>query len=419
MTHAMATVDDRGAAISGSTAIALASFERALASFQRWGADAAGEAERAASEAPGFVMAHALRAWISVCSRDPSALALARPIVEKASRLRANPRERVHLAAIAAAIDDDHERMFALLDGLLADDPTDVLALQAAHAFDYLVGSTSRLRSRVAAVLGAWSEALPGYHAVLAMHAFGLEECGEVDEAEQTALRALALEPRDARAHHVLAHVYEATGRPGEGVRWLGEHLPAWAIRTTVATHCWWHLALFHLDLGHDAHALSLFDRRVRAGRSTSLADLIDASALLWRLKLHGAALGGRAEELAAAFAAHVDDRFCTFSDLHAMLAFACAGDARRMARLIGSLTTAASTDTRHGATTRAVGLPACRALLAFMHGDFGDAIEKLAPLVHDPRTLGGSHAQRDVLRLTLRAAVDGLRLPRPARRTA
>jgi hypothetical protein len=157
----------------------------------------------------------------------------------------------------------------------------------------------------------------------------------------------------------------------------------------------------------------------VRAGRSTSLADLIDAGALLWRLKLRGAALGGRAEELAAAFAPHVDDRYCTFSDLHAMLAFACADDARRMARLMGSLALAAVRNSRHGATTRAVGLPAGRALTAFMQGDFAAAIEGLAALMRDAGSLGGSHAQRDVLRLTLSAATDRLRLPRPAGRAA
>ena len=36
---------------------------------------------------------------------------------------------------------------------------------------DYLTGDTDRLADRVAAVLPAWSAGLPGYGAVLAMHA--------------------------------------------------------------------------------------------------------------------------------------------------------------------------------------------------------------------------------------------------------
>ncbi len=71
--------------------------------------------------------------------------------------------------------------------------PRDVLALQAAHSFDYLTGDIWSLNDRVAAVLPAWSSDLPGYHAVLAMHAFSLEECGEYERAERRRPRALAL----------------------------------------------------------------------------------------------------------------------------------------------------------------------------------------------------------------------------------
>ena len=45
--------------------------------------------------------------------------------------------------------------------------------------------TSPRMSDRVAAVLPAWSSDLPGYHAVLAMHAFGLEECGEYERAER------------------------------------------------------------------------------------------------------------------------------------------------------------------------------------------------------------------------------------------
>ena len=44
----------------------------------------------------------------------------------------------------------------------------------------------------------------------------------------RTAARAaLALDPLDARAHHVMAHVFEMTDRADAGVRWLSEHAPA------------------------------------------------------------------------------------------------------------------------------------------------------------------------------------------------
>ena len=117
----------------------------------------------------------------------------------------------------------------------------------------------------------------------------------------------------------------------------------------------------------------------------------------------------------ATAWSAHIDDGFCSFSDLHAMLAFVGARDWDRAQRLEQSLTRAQSMPTRHGETTRQLGLHACRALIAFGHGDKALAITLLAGLPALAHRLGGSHAQRDVLHLTLMHAVEHMR--RPARR--
>jgi tetratricopeptide (TPR) repeat protein len=267
----------------------------------------------------------------------------------------------------------------------------------------------------VSAVLPAWSSDLPGYHAVLAMHAFGLEECGEYERAEQVAQAALALNPADVRAHHVMAHVFEMTERADAGVRWMDEHVASWGADTVVATHCWWHLALFHLAQGRFDRALALYDQRIRAGRSSEVADLIDSAALLWRVELRGGDAGTRWVELAAAWGAHIDDRFCSFNDLHAMLAFVGAHDWDRAQRLELVLTRDQSLPTRHGETTRQLGLPACRALIAFGRGNNTLATTLLASLPALAHRLGGSHAQRDVLRRPLLQAIERIR--RPARR--
>jgi hypothetical protein len=82
----------------------------------------------------------------------------AEPVLARASKLPANARERLHLAAIAAVLADDYERGKALLGELLRQEPRDVLALQVAHAFDYLTGDVARMGDRVAGVLPAWSK---------------------------------------------------------------------------------------------------------------------------------------------------------------------------------------------------------------------------------------------------------------------
>jgi tetratricopeptide (TPR) repeat protein len=412
--------DDRGCLVSGASATALQSFERALAASLGWRPGAEVHLADALQESPDFVMAHAMQAYLLASGRDPRGVRTARAVLKRTTDLPANERERLHLAALGAIVADDYEKAKALLGELLRQYPLDALALHVAHSLDHFTGDIARLRDRVAAVLPVWSRDLPGFHAVSAMHAFGLEENGQHERAEQAALAVLDLNPDDKRVHHVMAHVFEMTDRADAGVRWMTSRRAHWSRDNLAQAHCWWHLALFHLALGQTGQALAVYDERLRAARSADIADLIDAAALLWRIRLSGADRGEsdpRWAELATAWSPHIDDKFCSFSDLHAMLAFVGARDDGRASRLEQALSLEQTMPTRHGKSTRDVGLPACRALMAFGRGDNVLATTLLASLSPLAHRLGGSHAQRDVLHLTLVEAV--ARTRRPVRRQA
>jgi tetratricopeptide (TPR) repeat protein len=417
LARAARAVDARGDEVSGASPAAVAHFETAFAACQSWRNGAEIALADALREAPDFTMAHVLEAYLFLCSRDPVRVRSAVPAHARAAALPANERERTHIAAIGAVLADDYDRASKLLGELLHQYPRDALALQVAHMIDYLGGDVARLARRVAEVLPAWSSELPGYHAILAMHAFGLEEAGEYERAELAAGAALELDPANARAHHVMAHVFEMTERPGAGVRWMSAHAAHWSAGTIVATHCWWHLSLFHLAQGATGRALEIYDRRIRAGGSTAIADLIDASALLWRIELQAGATNARWADLADGWAPRIDDRFCSFNDLHAMPAFVGAGDWERAHHFERVLAQCQSQPTRHGRMTREIGLPACRALMAFGRGDNTLALTLLASLPALAHRLGGSHAQRDVLNLTMLEAIERLRRPARARR--
>jgi tetratricopeptide (TPR) repeat protein len=410
----MSRIDKRSCSVSGATPTALDAYERALDAVLAWRSGADVPLDLALQEAPGFVMAHVLQAYLRLGGRDLRRVQSARPLLARAATPPANERERLHLSAIAAVLDDDYERAKATLGEVLRLQPRDALALHVAHSLDYLTGDAC-IHDRVTAVLPSWSSDMPGYHAVLAMHAFGLHESGEYERAEQAARAALELNPADARAHHVLAHVFETTDRADAGLRWMNKQVACWSADTVVATHCWWHMALFHLTQGECDRALALYDQRVRGGYTDELSDLIDAAALLWRIDLVGGETGVRWGELANAWARHINDRFCSFSDLHAMMAFVGARDWARAQALEHTLARAQLLPTRHGRTTLQLGLPACRALIAFGRGDNPLAITLLASLPAMAHRLGGSHAQRDVLHLTLLNAIERVR--RPARR--
>jgi tetratricopeptide (TPR) repeat protein len=408
--HAGTRVDARGSSITGATAAALDTYEGALAAFQSWRSGAEAGVESALLQAPGFVMAHVLQAYMLLCSRDPVQVQSASAVLARARSLPANERERMHLAVIADVLADDCEPAKTRLDLLLRLYPHDVLALQVGHAFDYLTGDIERMQVRLAGVLPAWSRTLPGYHAVLAMHAFSLEECGDYGRAEDDARAALELDPMDARAHHVMAHLFEMTQRPETGIRWLSENRERWGVGTVVATHCWWHLGLFLLASGQQDAALRLYDERIRRGQPGALGDLIDASALLWRIGLAGAETSARWDELATAWEPHIDDGYCSFTDLHAMLAFVGARDQERIRRLENAQAARRCQQTRYGATTRLFGEASCQALVAYGRGQDERAIILLAGLPAVAYRFGGSHAQRDVLHLTLLNAAARMR---------
>lgn len=400
----MPKVDARDCPITGASPRALEHFECALAAFQLARGDPLAHLCDAIADAPEFAMARIAEAYLRLGGRDPGGVDGASHILGDITPGRLNSRERGHFAALAAAVAGEYEAASGLLASVLREHPRDALALQVAHSFDYVRGDAHALRIRVEAVLPAWSAEIPGYHAVLAMHAFGLEECGEYGRAEEVALHALELEPRNVRAHHAVAHVLEMQGRSQEGERWMRSRASHWADEGPMTLHHWWHLALFQLEAEGGQRALETYDQRIGPG-ADAISDLIDASALLWRLHLRGMDLAGRWHALAGRWAPHAGDAYCAFSDLHAMMAFAGAQRWDLAQVLLAAQSRRILQGGSNSDMTRLVGLPACRALQAFGRGDYAtaeDLLSRLPPLAH---RVGGSQAQRDVLDLTCTAA--------------
>jgi tetratricopeptide (TPR) repeat protein len=400
-----ATRDARGLAVSGATARALEHYERALEGFLSWTGEPRAEARHAREAAPAFVMAHLLEAYLHLCSRDPATTAEARLALARAQALSMNARERMHAAAIATTLRGDWGRAAGQLARILDWHPRDLVALAVVNTFDHFLGNTHGLHARVAAALPAWSAADRGYAGVRAMLAFGLEEAGEYARAEDEAFAALELEPRSIRAHHARAHVLEMQGRAAEGIRWMGARAAFWTGHGAASTHIWWHLALHHLGLGNARHALELYDRRIAAAAAPAINELIDASALLWRLALRGADPDARWRVLAERWAPHAEDAYCAFNDVHAMMAFVGAGRSDLAQRLLKAQHQRLSRGGTNAAMLWAVGLPASQSLVSYGDEDYDRAASLLRPLPEVSHRLGGSRAQHGLLGMTLRSA--------------
>ena len=120
---------------------------------------------------------------------------------------------------------------------------------------------------------------------------------------EAAGREAVALERRDAWAQHAVAHVLEMQGRTTDGIAWMRADIPAWTEDNFFAVHNWWHLALYHLEIGEIEEVLRLFDGPIHGARSRVMIDMIDAAALLWRLHLRGVDVGERWQTVADGFA--------------------------------------------------------------------------------------------------------------------
>ncbi len=398
--------DIRDVPVSSSSPEALSGYETALVQFQTYVGDPFATLDATLAEAPDFVMGHLFKALALYTTSEKQFVPAAEAaLAEAVSRVeRANARERGLMAATRRFLDGDWDAGSRQLDHVLVEYPRDAMALQVAHLMDFFRGDAINLRNRISRVLPHWDRSVPGYSYVLGMHAFGLEEMNQYAEAEATGRRALELQAKDAWAVHAVAHVMEMQGRIDEGKRWLESRQGDWAPDNGFAFHNWWHLALFYMDGADYARALALYDASIHPEPAQYVLPLVDATALLWRLQLEGADLGPRFEALADEWQARQknDHGFYAFNDFHAMLAYAGTGRAAAMSRQLAQLGAAAVQPGSNGMMSREVGLPLAQGIAAFARGQYAEAADLIERARDGANRFGGSHAQRDILTLTL-----------------
>jgi tetratricopeptide (TPR) repeat protein len=394
--------DALGHALSGATADGVAAFERAQHELRCYIGDPVATVDGVLERCPQMVMAHALKAYLHLLGTEPAGLPVARTCHRTAVALPANERERHHLAAIRLLNEGRWREAGRTLEDLSVLHPHDALALQAGHLIDFFIGDSRMLRDRIARALPAWRDGMPGYHAVLGMHAFGLEETGDYAQAERQGRRSVELEPRNGWGQHAVAHVMEMTHRPRDGIAWMRDNAPAWWHESFFAVHNWWHVALYHLELGEIDEVLRLADGPICVPRSTLILDMIDASALLWRLHLRGVDVGDRWETLADHWTPHIDAGNYVFNDVHAAMAFVGSARPKALHALLEAQRAAMQDGGDNASFTAEVGHSATLAIQAFGDGDYASAVQRLRAIRSIAHRFGGSHAQRDVLDLTL-----------------
>ena len=347
-------------------------------------------------------MAHILKTHIYALATEPEATKEAKTLLGKLKSMRLSEREKSHIAALDLVLEGEWTAAATALDLHNIEYPYDMLALQSGHLMDFYRASARNLRDRLARVLPKWSANIPGHSILLGMHSFGLEETGDYARAEATGREALDYQPLDAWAHHAVAHVMEMQGRAEDGIGWMTAREQHWTGDDNFfKVHNWWHRALCHLDLGQADQVLKLYDGPIRQDRSMVALEMIDASALLWRLHLTGHDVGDRWQELATAWDIHADGRSYPFNDWHAVMAYLGAGRSSDVERILAGFRN------NNGAAEidnwgRKTALPLVEGFAAFWSGQYGTAAVHLHSARQIANSFGGSHAQRDIIDWTL-----------------
>jgi hypothetical protein len=418
-TSLMASTDEHGNPTTGPGE-AIERYDAAVDRLVRYHVDVVDLTASLAADHPTFAMGQALAAYLQLMSTDARDLDPAREHLAALHAAPRNDRETAHRAAIDAWLDGEWHRAARHLDDLLVEWPTDLLALTIGHQLDFFLGDARNLRDRIGRSIAAFDPQHPHRGFVRGMQAFGLEESGHYGLAEQAALEAVGRNPDDVWGVHAGAHVYEMRGNVDDGIAFMTERVGGWGAGNLFTVHNWWHLALYHLEHGRHDEVLAIYDREIHHPASDGVPlEMLDASSMLWRLRLDGVDVADRFDVIADAWANAIDPSpsWYVFNDVHAVMAFLGAGRRDDAVAVIGRLT--ADTDRAPTTTppasnvrmTAEVGLPVSLALLAFDDGRDADVVAELWPTRSVFHHFGGSHAQRDVLERTLlEAAVRGNR---------
>ena len=401
MTHSICST-----ALSGRSETPEDHFNAALRAFNVYRGDPVALADEAIGSNPEFAMAHILKAYLFGLATEPEAASEAKSILAATREFARSDIEKSHVAALDALLANNWTEAAVQLDRHNMAFPHDILGLQAGHLMDFYRANARNLRDRIARVLPRWSEDQPGYANLLGMYAFGLEETGNYAQAEAIGREAVERDPLDCWAHHAVAHVLEMQGRAEDGVKWMVSREPHWSGDDNFfKVHNWWHKALYHLDLGQSDQVIQLYDARIGGEDSEVALDLVDASALLWRLHSEGHDVGDRWNKIADGWDNHADGKHYPYNDWHAVMAYMGAGRMDAVDRILAQYHATEETRDETARWAKTTGLPLIEGFKAFWEGRYDAAVDVLHPARFVVNSFGGSHAQRDIIDWTLTEA--------------
>ncbi|XP_034542176.1 tetratricopeptide repeat protein 38 [Notolabrus celidotus] len=397
-------------------------YDAVLSQYVKWKNDETlGGLERSISALkaadPNFVMGHVISTGLDLVSTgvsvrlDQRLAGDVKRTVELASSQGLSPRERLHVQAMELFSQGNFLKANIIWEDILLDHPTDMLALKFSHDSYFYIGAQNQLRDSVARVLPYWKPQMPLYSYLKGMYSFGLLETRFYDQAEKEAMEGLALNPGDAWAVHSVAHVCEMRAELDKGLKFMESREKDWKVCDMLASHNYWHWALYFIEKGEYEAALEILDSQIikRCKASGSMLDMVDASSMLYRLEMEGVCVKDRWREVLQVTEPHTDDHVTLFNDVHFLMASLGAKQSATSQRLLEGLQELAKKpgDNYQHKLAGTIGVSMCQAMMEYDQGNYSQAVDLLYPLRYSIVNMGGSDAQRDVFnQLLIHAAV-------------
>src|SRR5215469_16236278 len=177
--------DQQGLTLSGSSESA-AAFDRAIADYYGLTGDPVGVLKSALARDPDFALGAVAIAALTMIGgfRGDHPQVVGGLQAADAAIGGASERERQHLAAAKAWARGQTSEAIVAWEAILADHPTDALALRLAQDAYFFLGRSAAIRDTAARVLPAWDRDNPLTSFVHGLYAFGLEETGDLKRAE-------------------------------------------------------------------------------------------------------------------------------------------------------------------------------------------------------------------------------------------
>ncbi len=345
-------------------------------------------------------VAQAYAAMLYTSSDTNSGVETARKYLARARQVEnaATPREKAIIAGAEAWCNRQQHDAALIFEQIAEDNPTDLLSAKWAQGLHFDCGNSAGIL-RAPLKVAKHCNSNPHLHGLLA---FGYEECHMLDDAERSVQRSLKLDRTVAWSHHAMAHICEGRNALDEGLAFMQEHSDTWqGLTSFMSTHNWWHYCLLLLDLNRGNEVLQIYDNQIWGLNKGFVQDQINAISMLYRLERTGIDVGQkRWEDVACHVAPNADSQLSVFLDMQFLYALARTGrnDANQMVKRIADK--AEMTSGSGELAWKGVAVYLAPAIVALADRDYITATKFFERALPSLQSIGGSHAQRDLVQL-------------------